>query len=190
MGVALRSLTPLSDLPVTCVDREENLARLRSHILAQSAGDQPLPVYVVCRRGNDSQVAVQKLKNHFKSDSIQFKDITGGLHAWAKHIDTNFPVYWLIKKREKIFLKCLLFLFHNTHKKWWNINSEQFTDSHNKQGFTGLDSQNRIDGCLKMRWVWGAHHTVLRSACLDEGFLKGLTHQREKNLKKKMSQEY
>ena len=93
MGVALRSLTPLSDLPVTCVDREESLARLKSHILAQSAGDQPLPVYVVCRRGNDSQVAVQKLKNHFKSDSIQFKDITGGLHAWAKHIDTNFPVY-------------------------------------------------------------------------------------------------
>ncbi|XP_022333383.2 adenylyltransferase and sulfurtransferase MOCS3-like [Crassostrea virginica] len=81
------------NLPVTCVDREESLARLRSHILAQSAGDQPLPVYVVCRRGNDSQIAVQKLKNHFKSDSIQFKDITGGLHAWAKHVDTNFPVY-------------------------------------------------------------------------------------------------
>lgn len=78
---------------MSCVDRDDSLASLKDHIQTKSAGDEDLPVYVVCRRGNDSQVAVQKLKNHLKSYSIQLKDITGGLYAWAKHIDTNFPVY-------------------------------------------------------------------------------------------------
>lgn len=83
------------NLPVNCLDREDHLASLRNHIVSKSAGvqNQAFPVYVVCRRGNDSQIAVQKLKNHIKSDTIKFKDISGGLYAWAKHIDTEFPVY-------------------------------------------------------------------------------------------------
>ncbi|XP_062584321.1 adenylyltransferase and sulfurtransferase MOCS3-like isoform X2 [Saccostrea cucullata] len=85
--------TDTYNLPINCVGREDSLASLKSHIQSRSAGQEFFPVYVVCRRGNDSQIAVQKLKNHFKSDSIHFKDITGGLYAWAKHIDTNFPVY-------------------------------------------------------------------------------------------------
>lgn len=88
-------LNLISDLPVNCLDREDHLASLRNHIVSKSAGvqNQAFPVYVVCRRGNDSQIAVQKLKNHIKSDTIKFKDISGGLYAWAKHIDTEFPVY-------------------------------------------------------------------------------------------------
>ncbi|XP_061174643.1 adenylyltransferase and sulfurtransferase MOCS3-like [Saccostrea echinata] len=85
--------TAAYNLPVNCVERGDNLASLKDHIQSRSAGEQSFPVYVVCRRGNDSQIAVQKLKNHFKSESIQFKDIAGGLYAWAKHIDINFPVY-------------------------------------------------------------------------------------------------
>lgn len=94
-NVKENKLNPLLDLPVNCIDREDHLASLRDHIVFKSAGggNQPFPVYVVCRRGNDSQIAVQKLKNHIKSESIKFKDISGGLHAWAKHIDTEFPVY-------------------------------------------------------------------------------------------------
>ena len=77
-------------------------------------------VYVLCKQGNDSQKAVQLLidkgfcKNLnnllFNDDSssvrdstldtstggklnVTFKDIAGGLRAWAKHIDLDFPVY-------------------------------------------------------------------------------------------------
>lgn len=94
-NVKENKLNPLLDLPVNCIDREDRLASLRDHIVSKSARgeNQPFPVYVVCRRGNDSQIAVQKLKNHIKSESIKFKDISGGLYAWAKHIDTEFPVY-------------------------------------------------------------------------------------------------
>lgn len=46
-------------------------------------------VFVVCRRGNDSQQAVKILKEH----SIIAKDIIGGLEEWSKSIDSNFPTY-------------------------------------------------------------------------------------------------
>lgn len=78
-------------------------------------------MYVLCKQGNDSQKAVKLLQetlcrntdkffsNETKSLSTEdkqdiqdkntslcdvvFKDIAGGLHAWAKHIDKDFPVY-------------------------------------------------------------------------------------------------
>jgi len=47
-------------------------------------------VYVVCRRGNDSQRAVSLFSEHgFKGA----KNIKGGLAEWAKTVDPNFPVY-------------------------------------------------------------------------------------------------
>uniref|UniRef100_A0A182QNA0 Adenylyltransferase and sulfurtransferase MOCS3 homolog n=1 Tax=Anopheles farauti TaxID=69004 RepID=A0A182QNA0_9DIPT len=53
-----------------------------------------LPVYVVCRRGNDSQVAVQHLTALFRQHNLPApRDLIGGLHAWAKTIDPNFPIY-------------------------------------------------------------------------------------------------
>lgn len=77
-------------------------------------------MYILCRQGNDSQRAVQLLREQFgiktkdqsstedtgsladgeqdipaeeKSYNVVFKDIAGGLHSWAKHIDKDFPVY-------------------------------------------------------------------------------------------------
>ena len=51
-------------------------------------------VYVVCRRGNDSQMAVNILKNKLsKSDELIIKDISGGLHEWHHKVDGNFPKY-------------------------------------------------------------------------------------------------
>ncbi|KAJ9182618.1 hypothetical protein P3X46_006594 [Hevea brasiliensis] len=47
-------------------------------------------LYVVCRRGNDSQRAVQLL--HEKGFSSA-RDIIGGLEAWANDVDPNFPTY-------------------------------------------------------------------------------------------------
>jgi adenylyltransferase/sulfurtransferase len=47
-------------------------------------------LYVVCRRGNESQRAVQYLhKKGFNSA----KDIVGGLESWAQSVDPNFPTY-------------------------------------------------------------------------------------------------
>lgn len=47
-------------------------------------------VFVVCRRGNDSQLAVKHLSERF---NIRAKDLMGGLHAWTKNIDESFPIY-------------------------------------------------------------------------------------------------
>ncbi|KAK7276874.1 hypothetical protein RIF29_18020 [Crotalaria pallida] len=47
-------------------------------------------LYVVCRRGNDSQRAVQYLQ---KMGFNSAKDIVGGLESWANNVDPNFPTY-------------------------------------------------------------------------------------------------
>lgn len=49
------------------------------------------PIFVVCRRGNDSQKAVIQLKERLKGSDI--RDVIGGLHAWTKEIDSDFPIY-------------------------------------------------------------------------------------------------
>lgn len=47
-----------------------------------------VPVYVICRRGNDSQQAVQVLRcAGFNS----VYDITGGLQSWVQEVDATFP---------------------------------------------------------------------------------------------------
>ncbi|CAN4103991.1 unnamed protein product [Withania somnifera] len=47
-------------------------------------------LYVICRRGNDSQRAVQLL--HQEGFSMA-KDIIGGLESWAQNVDPKFPMY-------------------------------------------------------------------------------------------------
>jgi len=47
-------------------------------------------LYTVCRRGNDSQRAVQLLH---KMGFTSAKDIVGGLTSWQKEVDPNFPAY-------------------------------------------------------------------------------------------------
>uniref|UniRef100_A0A6M2DLR5 Adenylyltransferase and sulfurtransferase MOCS3 homolog n=1 Tax=Xenopsylla cheopis TaxID=163159 RepID=A0A6M2DLR5_XENCH len=49
-------------------------------------------VYVVCRRGNDSQRAVKHLKEILNL-RVPICDLEGGLHAWAADVDIDFPVY-------------------------------------------------------------------------------------------------
>lgn len=46
------------------------------------------PIIVVCRRGNDSQLVVQILQNHFAKDA---KDLQGGLLSLAE-FDPTLPV--------------------------------------------------------------------------------------------------
>ena len=48
-------------------------------------------VYVVCRLGNDSQIAADALRSIHKG--IVVRDLVGGLKAWAQDVDHEFPVY-------------------------------------------------------------------------------------------------
>ena len=51
-------------------------------------------VYVVCRRGNNSQLAVERMRTLLPSDwPVVVKDIVGGLQAWAEQVDPLFPTY-------------------------------------------------------------------------------------------------
>jgi len=47
--------------------------------------------YVVCRLGNDSQIAADALRR--QSSGVEVKDLIGGLNAWAQDVDPSFPVY-------------------------------------------------------------------------------------------------
>jgi adenylyltransferase/sulfurtransferase len=49
------------------------------------------PVYVVCRYGNDSQLATKKLIETMGFGNV--KDIVGGLNKWSDDIDPSFPKY-------------------------------------------------------------------------------------------------
>lgn len=53
--------------------------------------DPNVNVYIVCRLGNDSQIAAEALRSFDERDVIQ--DIIGGLKAWARDVDDNFPIY-------------------------------------------------------------------------------------------------
>ncbi len=48
-------------------------------------------IYVVCRLGNDSQLAAQALRQN--SNGIIIKDVIGGLRAWSSQINPEFPIY-------------------------------------------------------------------------------------------------
>ncbi|KAF5375527.1 hypothetical protein D9615_009176 [Tricholomella constricta] len=51
-------------------------------------------IYVVCRLGNDSQIAADALRSVCPNDRIGLvKDVVGGLRAWAREVDPAFPVY-------------------------------------------------------------------------------------------------
>ncbi|KAK4794771.1 hypothetical protein SAY86_012765 [Trapa natans] len=47
-------------------------------------------LFVICRRGNDSQRAVQYLQ---KVGFTSAKDIVGGIEGWAGEVDPSFPAY-------------------------------------------------------------------------------------------------
>ena len=49
-------------------------------------------VYIVCHHGNDSQLAVQRLKQWLPI-ATTIKDIIGGLSAWSMQVDKSFPQY-------------------------------------------------------------------------------------------------
>jgi len=66
---------------------------LRDDVSKRADDHTPLPLFVVCRRGNDSQLAVRKLQSFFSDLSVTVRDIVGGLTAWSNDVDEHFPIY-------------------------------------------------------------------------------------------------
>lgn len=64
-----------------------------SDLVASPASFSPKDgtIYVVCRLGNDSQIAADALRGFHKD--VLVKDLVGGLTAWAQDVDPEFPVY-------------------------------------------------------------------------------------------------
>jgi adenylyltransferase/sulfurtransferase len=67
------------------------LATLVANPVPHLVGDSPH--IVVCRLGNDSQLAVDALRS-VSSTCIEIKDLVGGLQSWKEDVDAHFPTYW------------------------------------------------------------------------------------------------
>ena len=76
------------NVPLGDLDKEESIAKINEALKEKETN----LLVAVCRRGNDSQKAVQILCDKLES-SIVIKDIKGGLYAWADKIDPDFPKY-------------------------------------------------------------------------------------------------
>jgi adenylyltransferase/sulfurtransferase len=73
---------------------KELLSGKRDREVTEMAKEKSDRVFLVCRRGNDSQLAVEHLMKVFKDQGLPApKDIIGGLHSWTKNVDPNFPIY-------------------------------------------------------------------------------------------------
>lgn len=87
----IASISQSLNIPLSML--EEKLPMLETSLKETreaSGSDKQASLYVVCRRGNDSQNAVQLLR---EKGFISAKDIIGGLQSWAVDIDPNFPAY-------------------------------------------------------------------------------------------------
>ncbi|KAI4388202.1 hypothetical protein MLD38_000555 [Melastoma candidum] len=79
---------PLSTLDKRVSEISSALEQERNQ-KADFEGERP-NLYVICRRGNDSQRAVHYLQN---TGFTSAKDIIGGIESWAQDVDPQFPTY-------------------------------------------------------------------------------------------------
>lgn len=77
------------NIPLKQISRPECIAIIEEKL--ESLGTNK--VFCLCRRGNDSQLAVHQLRSALSHQNYEIKDIIGGLTAWAHKIDTSVPIY-------------------------------------------------------------------------------------------------
>lgn len=72
---------------------------LVSNSLPSSSADSTpeSPIYLICRRGNDSLLASRALTRHLASQpaapQVELVDVMGGLTAWSRDVDPQLPLY-------------------------------------------------------------------------------------------------
>ncbi|KYN21255.1 PREDICTED: adenylyltransferase and sulfurtransferase MOCS3 [Trachymyrmex cornetzi] len=81
------------NIPFTQLSKDHNLKLIKDNIKKVQKEHHSVDLYLMCRRGNDSQKAVQYLKEIFIEDTLKIRDIIGGIHAWSNKIDQKFPKY-------------------------------------------------------------------------------------------------
>jgi adenylyltransferase/sulfurtransferase len=82
-------------VPLSCLD-DAKIEELKKMINWNSQDESRacLPVFVVCRRGNDSQRAVARLiEKGLAPPRVRVRNLRGGLQAWHHTIDPHFPLY-------------------------------------------------------------------------------------------------
>lgn len=71
-----------------------NTKNERRTALIERIQNEKIPqIFVICRRGNDSQVAAMRLIDEMDDVDVKIHDIVGGLHSWTDLIDKTFPKY-------------------------------------------------------------------------------------------------
>ncbi|CAK9321817.1 unnamed protein product [Citrullus colocynthis] len=83
LNIPLASLDGRLEEVVSALKEEE-------HKQSSESSGADVQLYVVCRRGNDSQRAVKYLQ---EKGFPSAKDIIGGLEGWAHEVDPTFPSY-------------------------------------------------------------------------------------------------
>ncbi|XP_076245256.1 ubiquitin-like activating enzyme 4 [Calliopsis andreniformis] len=81
------------NIPLNEISNNETVMLIRNKVDEMKKEHKGISLYVMCRRGNDSQKAVQRLQKIFNESDLEIKDIIGGLRAWSKTIDHTVPVY-------------------------------------------------------------------------------------------------
>ncbi|XP_034944569.1 adenylyltransferase and sulfurtransferase MOCS3 [Chelonus insularis] len=81
------------NIPYIDIKKKGGLEKAEEIIKEKLQGCKDTDVYVLCRRGNDSQRAVKLFKEFFKDENNRIKDIVGGIHSWTHKIDSQFPIY-------------------------------------------------------------------------------------------------
>jgi adenylyltransferase/sulfurtransferase len=69
---------------------KQRISSQNDEAVAEAAVGEVVELYVVCRRGNDSQRAVARLRELGIEHAV---DMVGGMEAWGKEIDSTFPIY-------------------------------------------------------------------------------------------------
>lgn len=81
------------NIPLKDIHNNSTVELIKEKIQKLEGIDKNVEIFVMCRRGNDSQKAVIHLRELFKTQSLKVKDVIGGIHAWSKKIDSTFPIY-------------------------------------------------------------------------------------------------
>lgn len=90
------SLEESINIPISNILASPSTEETPSWVPAElAASEYNDPIYVVCRLGNDSQLAVQRMKNLGLDRHGQryIGDIRGGLRAWREQVDHEWPEY-------------------------------------------------------------------------------------------------